>query len=189
MENKEETTEELLKAAHYWKDKDPKKYRQMLNKLKNERKKPGSKERSYQQVLQAKRREKGGSGTTAGQNGKSGHSSGHMKTKTGTAAKNYQNSEKKAGTKLSIDRKDNNKGYGSGNTRNVPQKLNVGRHKVDSKKLKQWKDRLKKTSIGEDNFTTMMVAKALEMGDNNLANLIQASSFSQILKVLGLQEE
>ena len=69
--------EELSKGPNYWKDKDPAKYRKMLNKLSRERKTPGSKERGYQQVLQGKRREKGGSGTTSGQNGKSGHSSGH----------------------------------------------------------------------------------------------------------------
>jgi len=78
--------EELSKGPNYWKDKDPKKYKKMLGKLSSERKKPGSKERGYQQVLQAKRREKGGSGTTSGQNGKSGHSSGRMSTSTGTAA-------------------------------------------------------------------------------------------------------
>ena len=184
-----ENIEELVKAANYWKDKDPKKYREMLNKLKNERKKPGSKERAYQQVLQAKRRERGGKGTTAGQNGKSGHSSGHMKQKTGSAVKSYQGSEKKAGTKLSPDRKDNSKGYGDGNTRNVPQKLNRGRHKVDEKKLKQWRERLKKTALSEDDFITAMTARALEKGDERLADLIQVSSFENILKALSLMEE
>lgn len=117
---------DLSKAAHYWKDKDPAKYRKMLNKLKRERKTPGSKERGYQQVLQAKRREKGGSGTTSGQNGKSGHSSGHMKTNTGTAAKRYASAEKKHGKKMSINRKNNNKGYASGNTELISQKYNRG---------------------------------------------------------------
>ena len=117
---------DLEKAAHYWKDKNPAKYKKMLGKLKNERKKPGSKERGYQQVLQAKRREKGGSGTTSGQNGKSGHSSGHMKTSTGTAAKRYASAEKKHGKKMSINRKNNNKGYAAGNTELISQKYNRG---------------------------------------------------------------
>lgn len=118
--------EELSKGPNYWRDKDPAKYRKMLNKLKRERKTPGSKERGYQQVLQGKRREKGGSGTTSGQNGKSGHSSGHNKQDTGTAAKRFAASEKKAGRKLSQDRKDNSKGYTASNVRNVPQELNRG---------------------------------------------------------------
>ena len=125
---------ELNKAAHYWKDKDPAKYKKMLGKLSNERKKPGSKERGYQQVLQGKRREKGGSGTTSGQNGKSGHSSGHNKQSTGAAAKRFASSEKKAGTKLSQDRIDNNKGYTSSNVRNVPQSLNRGDENNKKKK-------------------------------------------------------
>lgn len=125
--------EELAKGPNYWKDKDPKKYRKMLNKLKSERKKPGSKERGYQQVLQAKRRDRGGSGTTSGQNGKSGHSSGRMTTSTGTAAKRYASAEAKHGKKMSINRKNNNKGYGSGNTELISQKYNKGDEKYASK--------------------------------------------------------
>jgi hypothetical protein len=185
----DKTTEALVKAAHYWKNKDPKKYRQMLNKLKSQRKTPGHKERGYQQVLQAKRRERGGAGTTAGQNGKNGHSSGKMTQNTGTAAKKFASSEKKAGTKLSIDRKDNNKGYASGNTRNVPQKLNVGRHNVDQKKLKNWKSRLKKSNIDNESFITMAMAKALENGDQTLADILAMTNFEQILKALNIKEE
>ena len=124
----------LNKAAHYWKDKDPAKYKKMLGKLSSDRKTVGHKERATQQVLQGKRREKGGSGTTAGQNGKSGHSSGHNKQDTGSAAKKFAASEKKAGTKLSQDRKDNNKGYTSSNVRNVPQALNRGDENNKKKK-------------------------------------------------------
>jgi hypothetical protein len=184
----ENLEEELAKGPNYWKDKDPKKYQQMLNKLKRARKTPGHKERATQQVLQAKRRERGGKGTTAGQDGKSGHSKGHMKESTGSAKKKFQNSEKKANTKLSIDRKDNDKGYESGNTRNVPQKLNRGHHKVDSKKLKEWKDKLKKSAISDDDFITLLTAKALEMGDNSLADTIRLSSFERIMEVLELKE-
>lgn len=126
--------EELSKGPNYWKDKDPAKYKKMLGKLARDRKTVGHKERATQQVLQGKRREKGGSGTTSGQNGKSGHSSGHNKQATGTAAKRFAASEKKAGTKLSQDRKDNNKGYTSSNVRNVPQHLNRGDENNKAKK-------------------------------------------------------
>lgn len=126
--------EDLAKGPNYWKDKDPAKYKKMLGKLSRERKTPGSKERGYQQVLQGKRREKGGSGTTSGQNGKSGHSSGHNKQDTGAAAKRFASSEKKAGQKLSQDRKDNSKGYTASNVRNVPQELNRGDENNKKKK-------------------------------------------------------
>jgi hypothetical protein len=125
--------EELAKGPNYWKDKDPAKYRKMLNKLSRERKTPGSKERGYQQVLQAKRRERGGSGTTSGQNGKNGHSSGHMGSSTGSAAKRYASAEKKHGKKMSMNRKNNNKGYASGNVELISQKYNKGDEKYSSK--------------------------------------------------------
>lgn len=124
----------LNKAAHYWKNKNPAKYKKMLGKLKRERKTPGSKERGYQQVLQAKRREGGGSGTTSGQDGKSGHSSGKMSSNTGSAAKKYASAEKKHGRKMSMDRKNNNKGYGKGNVRLAPQELNRGDENNKKKK-------------------------------------------------------
>jgi hypothetical protein len=126
--------DELVKGPNYYKDRNPAKYKKMLAKLAKERKTPGHKERGYQQVLQGKRREKGGSGTTAGQKGKSGHSSGHNKQDTGTAAKRFASSEKKAGRKLSQDRKDNNKGYTASNVRNVPQELNRGDENNKKKK-------------------------------------------------------
>lgn len=165
--------EDLKKGPNYWKDKDPAKYKKMLNKLKNERKTPGSKERGYQQVLQAKRRENGQPGTKAGSNGSKGHSKNKMKTDTGTAVKRYQNSEKKAGTKLSIDRKNNSEGYGSGNTRNIPQKLNRGRHNADEKKVKEWKKKLSKSDMTLDDLYTLMVAKAVTKKDEQLLKALR----------------
>ena len=172
-----EEIEELVKAAHYWKDKDPKKYRQMLNKLKRQRKTPGHKERGYQEVLQAKRRERGGSGTKT--NG--GHSKNKMSTKTGNAVKRFQSSEKKAGTKLSPDRKNNSEGYGNGNVRHVPQHLNRGRHKVDEKKLKQWKSKLKKHDISTEDFVTLLRSKTLDAGNKELHNLLMWLDFDRFL--------
>lgn len=161
--------EELVKAAHYWKNKDPKKYRAMLNKLKNERKKPGSKERGYQQVLQAKRREKGGSGTTSGQNGKKGHSSGRMKSDTATAAKRYAAAEKKHGKKMSIDRKNNNKGYGEGNTRLISQKYNKGDEKYSKKapELKKFQE-----SPYAPYIPVLIKARMVELGKEELIPLV-----------------
>lgn len=168
--------EELCKGPNYWKDRDPARYKKELAALRRERKTAGSKERSYQQVLQAKRREKGKPGTKAGQNGKSGHSSGHMKTDTGTAAKRYQNSEKKAGTKLSIDRKNNNKGYESGNTRNIPQSMNRGRHNADEKKVKDWQ---KKKKLKKSDFMLLLRARCEELGKTDLIDFLE-KAFSKM---------
>lgn len=184
IEELELTEEELMKGPNYYKDKDPKKYRQMLNKLKRDRKTPGHKERAQQQVLQAKRRERGGSGTTAGQNGKRGHSSGKMKGDHGSAVKRYQSSEKKAGTKLSPDRKDNNKGYSAGNVRNIPQKLNVGRHNADEKKVSEWRKKLKKHGISVENFMTLLQVKALENNREDLFKTLQLIDLETTLDVL-----
>lgn len=130
----QELASDLNKGPNYWRDKDPAKYKKMLAKLRRDRKTPGHKERGYQQVLQAKRRERGGSGTTSGQNGKNGHSSGKMGSSTGSAAKRYASAEKKHGRKMSMDRKNNNKGYGKGNVRLAPQELNRGDENNKKKK-------------------------------------------------------
>jgi hypothetical protein len=67
---------------------------------------------------------------------------------------------KRTGTKeqLSPDRKDNSKGYASENVRIVPQKLNRGRHKVDPKKLANWKAKMEKQGLD-----TMDLLKTLKM--------------------------
>lgn len=170
----------LAKGPNYWKDKNPKKYKQMLAQLRRERKTPGSKERAYQQVLQAKRREHGAPGTKAGKNG-NGHISGHMQAKTGTAVKRYQSSEKQKKIKLSIDRKNNNKGYTGNNTRLVPQKLNRGRHNVDSKKLAAWRKRLKKSNLTTDDLLTLLRAKALHKSHDSLYNLLGVIDIERFL--------
>ena len=99
-----------------------------LKKLSSKRKTPGSKERAWQHADQALRRERGGSGTTTG-----GHKSGHGNRQ--EIQRKMQAAEKKSGSKLSLDRKNNERGYESKNTRAVPEKLNRGRHTVDLKKL------------------------------------------------------
>lgn len=134
--------DELVKGPNYYKDRDPAKYKKMLAKLARERKKPGSKERGYQQVLQAKRREKGSSGTTAGQHGHKGHAKGKLKEDTGKAAAKYAKAEKKHGRKMSPDRVNNDKGYESSNVKLAPQELNRGDE--NNKKKKEWYKKQKK---------------------------------------------
>lgn len=138
----EEISSDLTKGPNYYKDKDPAKYKKMLSKLARERKKPGSKERGYQQVLQSRRRQRGGSGTTAGQHGHKGHAKGHDKAKTSSAVKHYSSAEKKSGQKLSPDRINNERGYESKNVRLVPEKLNRGDE--NNKKKKAWLKNKKK---------------------------------------------
>ena len=140
-----EVSGDLNKGPNYWKDKDPAKYKKMLSKLSRDRKTPGHKERGYQQVLQAKRREKGGAGTKSGQNGRKGHASGHMKTKTGSAVKRYSSAEKKHGKKMSMNRKNNDKGYGSGNVELISQKYNQGDEKYSKKAPEKRLKKLKKS--------------------------------------------
>ena len=141
LELDKELSSELNKGPNYWRDKDPAKYKKMLAKLARKRKTPGDPERATQQILQAKRREKGGAGTTAGQ-GRKGHSHGHMKGKTGAEAAKYAKKEKAAGEKMSIDRKDNSAGYESSNTRLAPQSLNRGDE--NNKRKKEWYKKHKK---------------------------------------------
>jgi len=123
-----------------------------LKKLASKRKTPGTKERSWQHADQALRRERGGSGTTTG-----GHKNGHGKRQ--EIQRKMKAAEKKTGSKLSLDRKNNERGYESKNTRAVPQNLNRGRHHVDGKKLKAWKKRLKKAEIDTATLFTLMKAK------------------------------
>lgn len=130
-----ELSQDLVKGPHYYKDKNPAKYKKMLAKLRRERKTPGHKEEATQKVLQARRRERGGSGTTAGQ-GRRGHASGHDKSSTASAVKKLQNQEKKHGKRLSLDRKNNKRGYESKNVRYVPDKLNRGDE--NNKAKKKW---------------------------------------------------
>lgn len=137
-----------------------------LNKLASKRKSPGTKERSWQHADQALRRERGGKGTTTG-----GHASGHGNRQ--QIQSKMRNAEKNTGQKLSLDRKNNGKGYESKNTRAVPQNLNRGRHKVDSKKLSNWKKKLKKSEFDSEQFKTLLLAKAYESGCDNLAKTME----------------
>jgi hypothetical protein len=108
-----------------------------LDKLKKDKKTPGHWQRSQTKADDALRRQDGNNGTA------SHKSSGRGSRK--EIVDKMQRAEKKTGQKLSPDRKNNSKGYASSNTRAVPEKLNRGRHKVDSKKLSDWHKRIKKS--------------------------------------------
>jgi hypothetical protein len=121
-------------------------------KLNRARQTPGHTERSQNLAQQAIRRETHGNGTSKT------HSKNTAESNAKLAAK-MKSAEEKAGEKLSPDRKDNKKGYKNSNVRGVPPKLNRGRHNVDPQKLKEWKDRLKKTGLSTDEFATILAAK------------------------------
>lgn len=125
-----------------------------LKALKTARKTPGTYQRNHQQADSALRRQDGKNGTA------SHKSSGRGSRK--EIVDKMKRAEKKTGQKLSADRKDNGKGYASKNVRAVPEKLNRGRHKVDPKKLANWKKRLKKAEVEFDDFLLLLKAKLIE---------------------------
>lgn len=152
-----------------------------LNKLASDKQKPGHWQRQQTQADGALRR----------QNGKNGTAS-HKSKGRGTRKeiiKQMGTAEKKTGQKLSSDRKDNSKGYSPSNTRAVPQNLNRGRHKVDTKKLAAWKKKLKKCDISMENFSTLLRAKALEAGNEELAKSLQVLDINLIMKSFGFYED
>lgn len=122
------------------------------DKLNAARQTPGHTESAQAKAQQAKRRENHGNGTATKK------SKGKAKSNAELVDK-VQNAEKKTGQRLSLDRKDNSKGYANDNTRMIPDHLNRGRHTADPKKIKEWKDRLKKTGLTTDEFAAILVAK------------------------------
>jgi len=112
--------------------------RACLDKLARAKKTPGHWQRAQTKADDALRRQKGKAG---------GHPTAKGTTRGNGTRKEIvnkiKNAESKTGQKLSPDRKDNGKGYESSNVRAVPENLNRGRHDVDEKKLKNWKNKLK----------------------------------------------
>lgn len=125
--------------------------RSCLNKLAANKKKPGHWQRAQTKADDALRRQDGKNGTAS-------HKSKGRGTRE-SIVKQTQAAEKKTGQKLSPDRKDNSKGYAAENTRLVPEKLNRGRHKVDPKKLANWKKKLKKNNMSMEDLFTLIKAK------------------------------
>jgi hypothetical protein len=139
--------------------------RHHLTKLAHDKKTPGSWQRSQTKADDSLRRQAGKNGTA------------HKKSKGLGSRKEIvskiKNAEKKTGQKLSPDRVDNSKGYASSNVRAVPEHLNRGRHHVDGKKLRAWQKRLKKTDLTDEQFYTMVLAKAQETADTALLALLE----------------
>ena len=122
-----------------------------LKKLASNKKKVGHYLHKHKVADDALRRQKGKNGTAK----KKSSGLGSRKA----IIKKVHAGEKKAGQVLSLDRKDNSKGYSEKNTRMVPKELNRGRHHVDAKKLRAWKKKLKKSSIDTASLFTLMKSK------------------------------
>lgn len=129
-----------------------------MDKLTKLRHTAASKERAWRKADDATRRQKGKNGTAPGTSKGNGDWS--------EIAKRHQKAEKKTGQKLSPDRKNNGEGYNGKNTRAIPEHLNRGRHNADEKKIKEWKKRLKKTEITEDELAALLYAKFEENSNN-----------------------
>jgi hypothetical protein len=147
-----------------------------LKKLATAKKTPGSAQRAQTKADDALRRQDGKNGTA------SKKSSGRGTRK--SIVKQIQSAEKKTGQKLSPDRKDNSKGYAASNTRAVPEKLNRGRHKVDPKKLKAWKERVKKSDIELDDFMTLLVLKMKEQEKDLLLKSLSGFTVEEIADII-----
>jgi hypothetical protein len=125
--------------------------RECLSKLKRAKKTPGHWQRAQTKADDALRRQDGKNGTA--------HKKSSGRGSRDSIVRQVKSAEKKTGQKLSPDRKNNGKGYEAANTRMVPEKLNRGRHKVDSKKLASWRKRLKKSGISLELLETALLAK------------------------------
>jgi hypothetical protein len=125
-----------------------------LSKLKTAKKTPGHWQRAQTKADDALRRQKGKNGTAPGT------SSGNGSRK--EIVDKVQRAEKKTGQKLSPDRKNNSKGYSSKNVRAIPEHLNRGRHNADTKKIAEWKKRLKKSELTTEELSALVIAKLLE---------------------------
>lgn len=137
-----------------------------LAKLRRAKKTPGHWQRAQTKADDALRRQEGRNGTAKKKTSGLGDRE--------EIVDKIQRAERETGQKLSLDRRDNSKGYTSSNVRAVPEHLNRGRHTVDEKKLREWKKRLKKTELSMDDFYTLLKAKAYEIGDDGLINLVKS---------------
>lgn len=146
-----------------------------LKKLSTNKKKPGHWQRAQTKADDALRRQDGKNGTAS-----------HKSSGRGTRAsivKQMQSAEKKTGQKLSPDRMNNKHGYAQSNVRAIPEHLNRGRHKADSKKLATWRKKLKKSKLTFDNFKTLMKAKAIENDCECLLKHIEALSYQAFIEL------
>lgn len=152
-----------------------------LKKLRTAKKTPGHWQRAQTKADDALRRQKGKNGTASKKSSGLGNRS--------SIVKQTQSAEKKTGEKLSPDRKNNSKGYAAKNTRMVPEKLNRGRHKVDPKKLAAWKKKLKKHNIDVYDLQTLLQAKCLENGNEELFKSLEVLDLGRMFEMLGFFDE
>ena len=154
-----------------------------LKKLAANKKKPGHWQRAQTKADDALRRQDGKNGTA--------HHKSSGRGNRDSIVKQVKRAEKKTGQKLSPDRKDNGKGYASSNTRMVPEKLNRGRHKVDSKKLKEWHKKIKKHSISDELLYTALLVKSrdrsteLYLAITKVIQNLQKANKKQLTQMLG----
>ncbi len=127
-----------------------------LKKLSTNKKKPGHYLHSHKLADDALRRQDGKTKTAS----KKSNGRGSRKSIISQVDAAYKKHGK--GKTLSPDRKDNSKGYGASNTRMVPKELNRGRHNVDTKKLANWKKKVKKCDLTMEEFKTLLLARASE---------------------------
>jgi hypothetical protein len=146
--------------------------------LASNKKKVGRYEHHHKVADDALRRQRGKNGTSS----KKSKGLGTRKS----IIKKLKADEKRAGQVLSPDRKDNSKGYSERNVRNIKPSLNRGRHTVDPKKLAAWRKTLKKSDLTIDDLMTLLKAKAIENGNEQLAKTLDMLDLSLILKELDI---
>lgn len=152
-----------------------------LKKLRENKKKPGHYLHEHKLADDALKRQDGKTNTSS----KKSNGRGSRKSIIRQVRNAYNKHGK--GTTLSPDRKNNDKGYSSSNTRMVPQKLNRGRHNVNNKKLKNWQKKLKKADVTFDVFKALVSAKALEHNDEYLYSQIKDLTLDQLTDILDNQ--
>ena len=154
--------------------------RACLKKLAANKKKPGHWQRAQTKADDSLRRQDGKNGTA------------HKKSKGRGTRKEIvnkiQRAEKKTGEKLSPDRVNNGRGYTSSNVRAIPERLNVGRHKADPKKLAAWKKRIKKSDVTSEFLYTALLAKAVESDNKELLTLLRVMDQPGIEQYLQLSD-
>lgn len=144
-----------------------------LKKLRSAKKTPGHWQRAQTKADDALRRQDGKNGTAS-------HKSSGRGSRD-SIVKQVKRAERKTGRKLSPDRKNNNKGYETPNTRMVPEHLNRGRHKVDNKKLKAWQKRLNKTGISCEELYSFVLAKAQTASDTATRSLLDSMNLDDLI--------
>lgn len=153
-----------------------------LKKLRTNKKKPGTYEHEHKLADDALRRQDGKNGTAS----KKSNGRGSRKSIIKQVRAAYKKHGK--GKTLSPDRKDNTKGYSSGNTRMIPKELNRGRHNADEKKVKKWKDRVKKSELELNDFLTLLRAYTFK-ADPELAKTLDTLSNEELVELLDEEEK